>query len=53
MIDDYGIITLKKVKKNPAQMDRSGGDMMQHPSRFLAEIPRDLVNEWNLCLHDA
>jgi DNA helicase-2/ATP-dependent DNA helicase PcrA len=24
------------------------GDMMQRPSRFLAEIPADLVEEWNL-----
>ena len=24
------------------------GDMMQQPSRFLAEIPDDLVEEWNL-----
>ena len=24
------------------------GDMMQRPSRFLDEIPRDLVEEWNL-----
>jgi DNA helicase-2/ATP-dependent DNA helicase PcrA len=24
------------------------GDMMQQPSRFLAEIPSDLVEEWNL-----
>jgi DNA helicase-2/ATP-dependent DNA helicase PcrA len=24
------------------------GDMMQQPSRFLAEIPEDLVDEWNL-----
>ena len=24
------------------------GDMMQQPSRFLAEIPGDLVEEWNL-----
>jgi len=26
----------------------SGMDTYQSPSRFLAEIPRDLVNEWNL-----
>jgi len=26
----------------------SGGDLMQQPSRFLTEIPRALVNEWNL-----
>jgi DNA helicase II / ATP-dependent DNA helicase PcrA len=25
-----------------------GGDAMQMPSRFLSEIPRDLVDEWNL-----
>jgi len=24
------------------------GDMMQQPSRFLSEIPKDLVEEWNL-----
>ena len=24
------------------------GDMMQQPSRFLEEIPTDLVEEWNL-----
>jgi DNA helicase-2/ATP-dependent DNA helicase PcrA len=24
------------------------GDMMQQPSRFLEEIPKDLVEEWNL-----
>ena len=24
------------------------GDMMQQPSRFLAEIPSELVEEWNL-----
>ncbi|MEW6305262.1 MAG: UvrD-helicase domain-containing protein [Verrucomicrobiota bacterium] len=24
------------------------GDMMQHPSRFLHEIPKDLIEEWNL-----
>ncbi|MEI7939864.1 MAG: UvrD-helicase domain-containing protein [Verrucomicrobiota bacterium] len=24
------------------------GDMMQQPSRFLAEIPKELVEEWNL-----
>ena len=24
------------------------GDMMQQPSRFLAEIPADLVEQWNL-----
>ena len=26
----------------------SGNDAMQQPSRFLPEIPKDLVNEWNL-----
>jgi DNA helicase-2/ATP-dependent DNA helicase PcrA len=26
----------------------SGSDVFQSPSRFLAEIPRDLVQEWNL-----
>jgi DNA helicase-2/ATP-dependent DNA helicase PcrA len=26
----------------------TGMDAMQEPSRFLSEIPRDLVNEWNL-----
>jgi DNA helicase-2/ATP-dependent DNA helicase PcrA len=26
----------------------SGNDAMQQPSRFLSEIPKDLVNEWNL-----
>lgn len=25
-----------------------GGDLMQSPSRFLGEIPPELVNEWNL-----
>ena len=25
-----------------------GGDAMQQPSRFLNEIPRDLIDEWNL-----
>ena len=24
------------------------GDMLQQPSRFLAEIPKELVEEWNL-----
>ena len=24
------------------------GDMMQQPSRFLHEIPKELVEEWNL-----
>lgn len=27
-----------------------GGDMLQHPSRFLGELPRDLVEEWELKL---
>jgi DNA helicase-2/ATP-dependent DNA helicase PcrA len=31
-----------------ASFSKSGGDTMQQPSRFLAEIPRDLLNEWNL-----
>ena len=26
----------------------TGMDSMQSPSRFLSEIPRDLLNEWNL-----
>jgi DNA helicase II / ATP-dependent DNA helicase PcrA len=26
----------------------SGGDMMQQPSRFLSEIPKELIDEWNL-----
>src|SRR5208283_2228247 len=26
----------------------TGGDEMQQPSRFLAEIPGDLLNQWNL-----
>ena len=26
----------------------SGGDVFQSPSRFLSEIPKDLLNEWNL-----
>ena len=26
----------------------SGSDMFQSPSRFLSEIPKDLLNEWNL-----
>jgi DNA helicase-2/ATP-dependent DNA helicase PcrA len=25
----------------------AGGDMGQTPSRFLAEIPKDLLEEWN------
>jgi DNA helicase-2/ATP-dependent DNA helicase PcrA len=31
-----------------ASFSSSGGDSMQRPSRFLSEIPRDLLNEWNL-----
>jgi DNA helicase-2/ATP-dependent DNA helicase PcrA len=31
-----------------ASFGSSGGDAMQHPSRFLSEIPGDLLNEWNL-----
>ena len=26
----------------------AGGDLLQHPSRFLHEIPKDLIEEWNL-----
>jgi DNA helicase-2/ATP-dependent DNA helicase PcrA len=26
----------------------SGGDAFQSPSRFLSEIPKELLNEWNL-----
>jgi len=26
----------------------AGGDVLQHPSRFLREIPHELVEEWNL-----
>jgi len=29
-------------------MQGYGGDAMQMPSRFLSEIPRELVDEWNL-----
>jgi DNA helicase II / ATP-dependent DNA helicase PcrA len=29
-------------------MAASGGDMMQQPSRFLGEIPKELIDEWNL-----
>lgn len=29
-------------------MTGSGGDMMQQPSRFLSEIPKELIDEWNL-----
>jgi len=28
-----------------------GGDYIQQPSRFLGEIPNDLLDEWNLRLH--
>ena len=31
-----------------AGFGNSGNDAMQQPSRFLPEIPKDLVNEWNL-----
>jgi len=31
-----------------ASFGNSGGDGMQQPSRFLAEIPDDLLNRWNL-----
>jgi DNA helicase-2/ATP-dependent DNA helicase PcrA len=31
-----------------ASFSNSGGDSMQHPSRFLSEIPESLLNEWNL-----
>ncbi|MGD0744724.1 MAG: UvrD-helicase domain-containing protein [Verrucomicrobiota bacterium] len=31
-----------------ASFSNSGGDGMQRPSRFLSEIPRELLNEWNL-----
>jgi DNA helicase-2/ATP-dependent DNA helicase PcrA len=27
---------------------QSGSDVYQSPSRFLSEIPKDLINEWNL-----
>ena len=36
-----------------ASFGNSGGDGMQQPSRFLSEIPRDLLNEWNLRSHYA
>jgi DNA helicase-2/ATP-dependent DNA helicase PcrA len=26
----------------------AGGDLLQHPSRFLPEIPKNLLDEWNL-----
>jgi len=31
-----------------ATFSKAGGDTMQQPSRFLSEIPGDLLNEWNL-----
>jgi DNA helicase-2/ATP-dependent DNA helicase PcrA len=31
-----------------ASFGNSGGDGMQQPSRFLSEIPEDLLNRWNL-----
>jgi len=31
-----------------ASFTNSGGDGMQRPSRFLSEIPPELLNEWNL-----
>jgi len=31
-----------------ASFTNSGGDGRQRPSRFLSEIPRQLLNEWNL-----
>jgi DNA helicase-2/ATP-dependent DNA helicase PcrA len=31
-----------------ASFGKSGGDPMQSPSRFLSEIPADLLNQWNL-----
>ena len=31
-----------------ASFSNSGGDPMQQPSRFLSEIPKSLLNEWNL-----
>ncbi|MGB7767947.1 MAG: ATP-dependent helicase [Verrucomicrobiia bacterium] len=34
-----------------ASFGSSGGDAMQHPSRFLSEIPDDLLNQWNLRSH--
>ena len=36
-----------------AGFGNSGNDAMQQPSRFLPEIPKDLVNEWNLRLANA
>ncbi|MGA9779194.1 MAG: UvrD-helicase domain-containing protein [Verrucomicrobiia bacterium] len=34
-----------------ASFSSSGGDAMQHPSRFLSEISGDLLNQWNLRSH--
>ncbi len=31
-----------------ASFSNSGGDGMQQPSRFLSEIPKELLNEWRL-----
>jgi DNA helicase-2/ATP-dependent DNA helicase PcrA len=31
-----------------ASFSNSGGDPMQQPSRFLSEIPGDMLNKWNL-----
>ena len=31
-----------------ASFSKPGGDTMQQPSRFLSEIPGDLLNQWNL-----
>ncbi|MGA3163415.1 MAG: UvrD-helicase domain-containing protein [Verrucomicrobiota bacterium] len=31
-----------------ASFSNTGGDSMQQPSRFLSEIPGDLLNQWNL-----
>ena len=31
-----------------ASFGNSGGDGMQQPSRFLSEVPGDLLNQWNL-----
>jgi DNA helicase-2/ATP-dependent DNA helicase PcrA len=31
-----------------ASFSKSGGETMQQPSRFLSEIPGDLLNQWNL-----
>ena len=36
-----------------AGFGNSGNDAMQQPSRFLSEIPKDLLNEWNLRLANA